>query len=109
MIINSNLGLGIDTGGTYTDAAILDIDNGKVLSKAKALTTRNDLSIGIANAIGKLDRSMFDKLRLVAISSTLATNSVVEGKGCRVGLIVIGHEAVANIPVDEVVLIKGGS
>ncbi len=102
------LGLGIDTGGTYTDAAILDIDNGKVLSKAKALTTRNDLSIGIANAIGKLDRSMFDKLRLVAISSTLATNSVVEGKGCRVGLIVIGHEAGQYVPVEEQVQISGG-
>ena len=103
-----NLGLGIDTGGTYTDAAILNMDDGRVLCKAKALTTRNDLSQGIANAIEKLDRSMFENIRLVTISSTLATNSVVEGKGCRVGLIVIGHEAVPNIPVDEVVQISGG-
>ena len=107
-MMNGNLGLGIDTGGTYTDAAILNMDDGRVLSKAKALTTRNDLAVGIGNAIDKLDHSLFTKIRLVAISSTLATNSVVEGKGCRVGLIVIGHEAVPNIPVDELVQIKGG-
>ena len=98
---NGDLGLGIDTGGTYTDAAILRMDDGTVLSKAKALTTRNDLAVGIGNAIDKLDHSLFKHIRLLAVSSTLATNSVVEGKGCRVGLIVIGHDAVANIPVDE--------
>ena len=104
----ANLGLGIDTGGTYTDAAILSMDDGSVLSKAKSLTTRNDLAVGIGNAIDKLDHSLFRNVRLFAVSSTLATNSVVEGKGCRVGLIVIGHEAVANIPVDELLQIKGG-
>jgi N-methylhydantoinase A/oxoprolinase/acetone carboxylase beta subunit len=103
-----NLGLGIDTGGTYTDAAILDMVSGNVLSKAKSLTTRGDLTIGIGNAISALDRSLFEKIRLLAVSSTLATNSVVEGKGCRVGLIVIGHDAVPNIPVDEIARVKGG-
>jgi N-methylhydantoinase A/oxoprolinase/acetone carboxylase beta subunit len=104
----ANLGLGIDTGGTYTDAAILDMRDGKVLSKAKALTTRGDLTVGIGNAISALDRSLFENVRLLAVSSTLATNSVVEGKGCRVGLIVIGHDAVPNIPVDEIARVKGG-
>src|SRR5512133_3906087 len=103
-----NLGLGIDTGGTYTDAAILSMDTGQVLSKAKALTTRHDLAEGIGNAISNLDRSLFTHVRLLAVSSTLATNSVVEGKGCRVGLIVIGHDATPNIPVDELCQIKGG-
>lgn len=101
-------GLGIDTGGTYTDAAILDMASGAVLGSAKALTTRGDLSVGIGNAIAKLDRALFNDIRLIAVSSTLATNSVVEGKGCRVGLIVIGHEAVTNIPVDELAQVRGG-
>jgi N-methylhydantoinase A/oxoprolinase/acetone carboxylase beta subunit len=104
----SNYGLGIDTGGTYTDAAVLDMETGTVLCSAKSLTTRNDLSVGIGNAIEKLDRSLFRCVRLIGISSTLATNSVVEGKGCRVGLIVIGHEAAANVPVDEMVQLDGG-
>lgn len=104
-----NLGLGIDTGGTYTDAAILTIDNGgRVLSKAKALTTRGDLAEGIGNAIERLDHSLFPNIRLLAVSSTLATNSVVEGKGCRVGLIVAGHDVESRIPVDESVRIRGG-
>jgi N-methylhydantoinase A/oxoprolinase/acetone carboxylase beta subunit len=103
-----NLGLGIDTGGTYTDSVIIDLSSGKILSKAKALTTRNDLAIGILNSIDKLDRSTFEHVQLVSVSSTLATNSVVEGKGCRVGLIVVGHEFNRAIPVDELVEIVGG-
>jgi N-methylhydantoinase A/oxoprolinase/acetone carboxylase beta subunit len=102
-----NLGLGIDTGGTYTDSAIIDLDTGKVMVKAKALTTRNDLSIGISNSITKLDVEYKD-IRLVSVSSTLATNSVVEGKGCRVGLIVVGNEYSHSIPVEDVLEIAGG-
>ncbi|MDD1743362.1 MAG: hydantoinase/oxoprolinase family protein, partial [Methanomassiliicoccales archaeon] len=103
-----NLGLGIDTGGTYTDSVIIDLDDGKVLSKSKALTTRNDLSIGISNSIDVLDASLLNLIKLVSVSSTLATNSVVEGKGCRVGLIVAGYEFDRSIQVEEAIQIKGG-
>ncbi|WP_163468054.1 hydantoinase/oxoprolinase N-terminal domain-containing protein, partial [Klebsiella michiganensis] len=37
--------LGIDTGGTYTDAVLWSEARG-VIAKAKALTTRHDLSVG---------------------------------------------------------------
>ncbi|MCU0861487.1 MAG: hydantoinase/oxoprolinase family protein [Methanomassiliicoccales archaeon] len=103
-----SLGLGIDTGGTYTDSAIIDLEKGVVLSKAKALTTRNDLSIGISNSIGKLDSRLYKEIQLVSVSSTLATNSVVEGKGCRVGLIVAGQEFNRAVPVNELIQITGG-
>ncbi|MDD1769522.1 MAG: hydantoinase/oxoprolinase family protein [Methanomassiliicoccales archaeon] len=103
-----NLGLGIDTGGTYTDSVIIDLSNGEILTSAKALTTRNDLSIGIRNSIGKLDSKLYSQVQLVSVSSTLATNSVVEGKGCRVGLIVVGHEFDKSIPVDDQIEITGG-
>lgn len=83
-----NLGIGIDTGGTFTDSAIVDLESGLVISKAKALTTRHDLRIGIESSLSLLDRSLFDKVKLVSLSTTLATNAVVEGKGARVGLIV---------------------
>ena len=49
-----SIGIGIDTGGTYTDAVIYDFDNEIVLDSAKALTTKNDLTIGISNVIDKL-------------------------------------------------------
>ena len=42
--------LGFDTGGTFTDAAILDGER-RVVATAKSLTTHWDLSIGIAGAI----------------------------------------------------------
>lgn len=44
-------GLGIDTGGTYTDAVIMDLRTDGVLAKAKARTTHDDLSIGLRKAI----------------------------------------------------------
>ncbi len=86
----SRIGLGFDTGGTYTDAVIMDLESGELLARNKALTTRNDLSIGIRNAIADFDRSLLDRVSTVSMSSTLATNSIVEGKGCRVGLVCIG-------------------
>jgi len=102
------LGLGIDTGGTYTDTALVDLSNGRVLAKAKALTTRNDLSIGISGSINNLGSVPFNDIRLVSLSSTLATNSVVEGKGCRVALIIAGEEYRESVPVEHVVKVQGG-
>ncbi len=83
-------GLGIDTGGTFTDTAIVDLETNEIICGNKALTTRRDLSEGIENSLLGLDRTLFDKISLISLSSTLATNSVVENKGCRVGLICIG-------------------
>ena len=49
-----SLVIGLDTGGTYTDAALLDVDRGVVLATGKALTTRDDLSVGLGGAIAKV-------------------------------------------------------
>ena len=103
-----DLGLGIDTGGTYTDTALVELSTGKVLAKAKALTSRNDLSIGISESISNMGEVPLKDIRLVSLSSTLATNSVVEGKGCRVALIIAGEEYKESVPVEHVVQIQGG-
>ena len=50
MTDTDTIALGIDTGGTFTDAVLFSSSAG-VLAKAKALTTRHDLAIGIAGAI----------------------------------------------------------
>ncbi|MDC0948094.1 hydantoinase/oxoprolinase family protein [Gammaproteobacteria bacterium] len=84
--------LGIDTGGTYTDAVLYRASDG-VLAKAKHVTTREDLMIGIRAVIGKvITESGFDggSVRLVSLSTTLATNAIVEGHGGRVCLVLIG-------------------
>ncbi|UAL08082.1 MAG: hydantoinase/oxoprolinase family protein [Candidatus Methanogranum gryphiswaldense] len=101
------IGLGFDTGGTYTDAVILDMKNGTVLQKAKALTTKENLVIGIENAIKNFDQELLSNISIVSLSSTLATNSVVEGKGCRVGLICIGREYNNSVRVDEYIKVSG--
>ena len=91
--------LGLDTGGTFTDAALIDptANNGKgmLVAKAKSLTTRGDLSIGVGGAM----KAVVEKwggnpadISLVSLSTTLATNAVVEGVGGRVGLILIGFD-----------------
>ncbi|MFT6683029.1 MAG: N-methylhydantoinase A/oxoprolinase/acetone carboxylase beta subunit, partial [Loktanella salsilacus] len=88
--------LGVDTGGTYTDAAVLDGDATRVLAKAKALTSRPDLAIGVAGAIdaaiAKAGIAATD-IDVVSLSTTLATNALVEGQGGRIALIFIGFDA----------------
>ncbi len=108
MIAMPEYGLGFDTGGTYTDAVIMDLAENKVVCSAKSLTTRNDLSLGIAGSIETFDRELLKHVRMVSLSSTLATNSIVEGKGCRVGLIAAGRDFDHSIPVDEYIYIHGG-
>jgi len=87
--------IGLDTGGTYTDAALLDTATGTVRATGKSLTTRDDLSIGVGGAIRRVledfDGSAAD-IGLVSLSTTLATNAVVEGVGGRVGLLMIGFD-----------------
>ena len=87
--------IGLDTGGTYTDAALLDAAGGRVLATGKSLTTRDDLSIGLGEAIAKILKT-FDgpasDIGMVSLSTTLATNAVVEGVGGRVGLFMIGFD-----------------
>jgi N-methylhydantoinase A/oxoprolinase/acetone carboxylase beta subunit len=86
--------LGIDTGGTFTDAVLFDEDAGRVVASAKALTTRHDLAVGIGEAMAAvMDSSAVTAadVQLVSLSTTLATNALVEGRQGRVCLVSIGH------------------
>ena len=87
--------IGIDTGGTFTDAVIIEECEGapRVLAKAKALTTKGDLTRGIGAAIDALPREQLERAEQAAISTTLATNACVEGKGGRARLIIVGTTA----------------
>ncbi len=81
--------LGIDTGGTYTDAVIIN-EAKDILASNKSLTTAFDLSVGIGNAIGSLPAELLANVNLVALSTTLSTNSVVEGRGAPVAVLLPG-------------------
>lgn len=89
--------IGIDTGGTYTDAVIVDLRERRVLAAAKAVTTHGDLSIGVSNALDSVLAEVgsdFDRrsIGLVSVSTTLATNALVEGRGAPVGVVLAGFD-----------------
>src|SRR5262249_13713554 len=76
--------IGLDTGGTFTDAVALNAAR-RVIASAKALTTHWDLSVGLGEAIravlAKLPGGVRrEHISLVSVSTTLATNAVVESR-----------------------------
>lgn len=103
----SALTLGIDTGGTFTDAALLAPAPGpggavagsgvaaSVLASAKALTTRGHLLTGITKAVDAVFKAApegsVSRVRLVGLSTTLATNAIVAGHGSPACLLLIGQ------------------
>ena len=111
--------LGVDTGGTYTDAVIVDDATDRVIGTAKSLTTRLDLALGIGRAV---DAALLDAgvaagdVALVSLSTTLATNALVEGQGGRVALVFIGFDAgdlergglIEALKGDPVIALAGG-
>ena len=46
--------IGIDTGGTYTDAVVFEPGGKKVLKSVKALTSHGRLELGIVSALKEL-------------------------------------------------------
>ncbi len=99
--------LGLDTGGTYTDGVLINKRTKTILNKAKALTTKEKLSVGIRNCINLLNIINFESIELVCLSTTLATNAIVEGKGCKVGLICIGQVPDGPLPTEYIHYVKG--
>lgn len=115
--------LGIDTGGTYTDAVLWAEGSGaapgKVVAKAKSLTTRHDLAVGISGAVDRvLAEASVDPsaIKLASMSTTLATNALVEGQGGRAALVMVGFSEAdldrdglrAALGSDPVVFCPGG-
>lgn len=84
--------LGIDTGGTYTDGVLIQSGSRKILKSTKTLTTKPDLSQGILAALTNLLPKDPAQIKLVVISTTLATNAIAEGKGQPVGLFLLGYD-----------------
>jgi N-methylhydantoinase A/oxoprolinase/acetone carboxylase beta subunit len=84
--------LGIDTGGTYTDGILLDYHTRAVLAAHKSLTTKRDLSIGIEAVIKNIPLDDPSDIKMVSISTTLATNAIAEGKSKRVALFLLGYD-----------------
>jgi N-methylhydantoinase A len=95
--------VGIDIGGTFTDCAIVD-RAGRLLT-TKVPSTPQDFSQGMMDALQTgaqaLDLSLGDFCRDIAFLShgtTVGTNTIIQKKGARVGLITTrGHEDAIHI------------
>ncbi|MCK5805697.1 MAG: DUF1638 domain-containing protein [Lentisphaeria bacterium] len=103
------LGLGIDTGGTFTDSVIFDFSEDKVVASAKAPTTHGDLLAGIRGVLAKLPADKLRNVSRVGLSTTLATNAFVEHKGRPVALLAMSpfHLSTDDLPFTFVHHIAG--
>ncbi|MCP8320611.1 MAG: hydantoinase/oxoprolinase family protein, partial [archaeon] len=106
-------GIGVSTGGSHTDAVVMRLEDKKIVAKTKSRTTHYDLSVGIIESIDKVLSTSgipTNEVALVSLASTLATNAVIEGKGARVGLILIGFkpDKTWDLPVATIMTVKGG-
>ena len=80
--------LGIDVGGTFTDAVI--IDGGTIVSSAKRRTTKENLMNGITDALGAvMNGANPAQIEQVTLSTTVVTNTIVEHKEQPVDLYVV--------------------
>ena len=113
--------IGIDTGGTYTDAVIVDLPERRIVASAKAVTTHGDLSLGVSEALRKVladtaKTVAHSDIGLVSVSTTLATNAIVEGRGAPVAVVLIGFDdemversrVSEELPADCIIRITGG-
>src|SRR5262244_3824681 len=82
--------VGIDIGGTFTDAALVDAETGQV-RVVKVLTTPDDPARGFMSA---LERGLEEcgaggrDVAAVVHATTVATNAIIEGKTARVGMLI---------------------
>ncbi|QJB56428.1 hydantoinase/oxoprolinase family protein [Pseudodesulfovibrio sp. zrk46] len=82
--------LGIDVGGTHTDAVAIDLDKGvEVVTSCKVQTRHDDLLSSVTEALEiilkSVDKGQVSQLNL---STTLSTNAIVQGKTEDVGVII---------------------
>jgi N-methylhydantoinase A/oxoprolinase/acetone carboxylase beta subunit len=101
--------LGIDAGGTYTDAVVIRDSDGSIIDSTKSLTTYPDLLTGIKNTLDGLDPHYLKNVRYASVSTTLATNSVLEKTGYPVGLILVNDTDIPNrAKIEHFTLVNGG-
>ena len=102
--------IGIDTGGTYTDGVLIDNETLEVVHWAKEPTTHHNLGIGVGQVLEGLLASGIAPVEVsrLAVSTTLATNAIVEGRGAKVGLFVFGYVRHFKLPVLANIFLKGG-
>ncbi|MEO0997645.1 MAG: hydantoinase/oxoprolinase family protein, partial [Pseudomonadota bacterium] len=92
--------LGVDVGGTFTDLLLVDEVSGETYT-AKVPSTPEDSSIGVLNGVNRICESAGinpKEIGHVMHGTTVATNTVLEGNGAKVGLVTTkGYKQVLQI------------
>ena len=81
--------LGIDIGGTFTDAVLFDQEQGRRLA-AKTLTTPGDPAVAVVNAVDQImsrEKLSGPEIDRVVHATTLFTNALIEHKGAKTALL----------------------
>ena len=88
--------VGIDVGGTFTDAVVVDNETYQLVGQVKVPTTHDDIhgvSAGIVKALDKLmDEYQIaaEQITFIAHGTTQATNALLEGDVSKVGVVTMG-------------------
>ncbi len=92
--------LGVDVGGTFTDLLLVSESTGDIYT-AKVPSTPHDSSVGVLNGIEKVCANAGidpELITHVMHGTTVATNTMLEGSGAKVGLVTTrGYRQVLQI------------
>ena len=92
--------LGVDVGGTFTDLLLVDEASGNTFT-AKVPSTPEDSSIGVLNGVRRICQTADippTKITHVMHGTTVATNTILESSGAKVGLVTTkGYKQVLQI------------
>ena len=98
--------VGIDVGGTYTDAVLLHA--GKVIRQIKVASEHGQILASILTALDEILQGVeTQRIERVALSTTLVTNAIVQGKLDPVGLFIMpgpGADWQGRLASDPIVL-----
>lgn len=94
--------IGIDVGGTFTDAVVIDNNSGEILAKKKIPTTHHEkqgVALGITTIVNELLMQLqlnVDDIVFIAHGTTQATNALLEGDVAKVGILGMGSSKTAQ-------------
>ena len=100
--------IGIDVGGTFTKAALIDNFDGRVVGRSSVHTTHDHPDGVAAGVIEVFERVLGDagvdagEVVLLAHSTTQATNALLEGDVARVGILGLAGVKAAKLAEEQV-------